>query len=141
MKSVSLVLHLLIGLKMPTCCAPGCTRTEKICPGLSFFSLPWDKPQKLKVWLGKLRLVHPPAKTARICQGHFEDRFIMEDHKHKIAPHLYKHKTTLTPDAYPSIFVHVEQTKPRESSLERQRKRQKTEVSLTYFLSLPVYKV
>ena len=23
---------------------------------------------RIKVWLAKLRLVHPPAKTARICQ-------------------------------------------------------------------------
>ena len=34
----------------------------------SFFWLPWNEKERIKVWLAKLRLVHPPAKTARICQ-------------------------------------------------------------------------
>ena len=51
---------------MPTCCAPGCTQTEKTSPGTSFFWLPWNEKERIKVWLAKLRLVHPPAKTARI---------------------------------------------------------------------------
>ena len=35
-------------------------------PGTSFFWLPWNEKERITVWLAKLRLVHPPAKTARI---------------------------------------------------------------------------
>ena len=43
-------------------------QTEKTSPGTSFFWLSWNDKERIKVWLAKLRLVHPPAKTARICQ-------------------------------------------------------------------------
>ena len=109
---------------MPTCCAPGCTRTKEKNYDCSFFTLPWNEPSRIRLWLSKLKLVHPPAKTARICHLHFEERFLAVDPKYKIAPHLYpKKKLSLTPDAYPSIFEHVPVPKKREASVNRSNKR------------------
>ena len=55
-----------------TRCRPaGCTQTEKTYPGTSVFWLPWNEKERIKVWLAKLRLVHPPAKTARIMSSAF----------------------------------------------------------------------
>ena len=34
-----------------------------------FFWLPCNEKERIKVWLAKVRLVYPPAKTARICQA------------------------------------------------------------------------
>ncbi|XP_061662459.1 uncharacterized protein LOC133493283 isoform X3 [Syngnathoides biaculeatus] len=108
---------------MPTCCAPNCNKTEKSHPNFSFFNLPWGKPDRIKLWLSQLRLVHQPGKSARICSDHFEERFLEQDPKFSIAPHLYtKHKKTLTVDAYPTIFEHKKQSAVREISINRQKK-------------------
>ena len=78
----------------------------------------------MKVWLAKLNLVHPPAKNARICQFHFEEKFIIMDHKFVIAPHLYKKpKYYLADDAIPTIFAHTDRELPvatdRSTSVQR----------------------
>ncbi|XP_061663587.1 uncharacterized protein LOC133493798 isoform X2 [Syngnathoides biaculeatus] len=111
---------------MPTCCAPNCNKTEKSHPNLSFFNLPWGKPERITLWLSQLRLVHQPGKCARICSDHFEERFLEQDLKFSIAPHLYtKQKKTLTVDAYPTIFEHKKQSAVREISINRQKKRRR----------------
>ncbi len=115
---------------MPTCCAPGCTRTHSSNPECTFFTLPWTNKERIRLWLAKLKLVHPPAKTARICHYHFEEKFLLLDPKYKIAPHLYpKPSYRLSADAYPSLFSHTVVPKERTLSVARQRKRARLEVS------------
>ena len=105
---------------MPTCCAPNCNKTEKTNKGLAFFKLPWQNRDRLKIWLSKLKLDH---QHARICQCHFDDRFIVVDQNYLVAPHLYKEKrTNLTDDAVPTIFEHTTVGKPKLSSEEEPEK-------------------
>ena len=114
---------------MPTCCAPNCNKTEKSHPPLSFFNLPWSKPDRIKLWLSKLSLVHAPAKSARIGTDHFEETFLVKDTKYLVAPQLYtKPKITLTADAFPSIFDHKPKSFGRETSIKRAQKRRRIQV-------------
>ncbi len=112
---------------MPTCCAPGCTRTNLSDPECTFFSLPWKNSARIRLWISRLKLVHQPARNARICHYHFQEKFITVHPKYKIAPHLYPRKRyTLTPDAFPSIF---DLSKAREASLKRRNTKKRMRLS------------
>ena len=116
---------------MPTCCAPGCVNSHESHPLLTFFRFPWKKEKKSRMWLANLSLKHKPASEAKICQEHFEEKYLVLDPKYSIAPHLYPRPSyKLTEDAVPTIFQH--KSKPaireREFSVRRKRKREDDEV-------------
>jgi len=84
----------------------------------------------MKLWLTKLSLMHPPVKNARICQFHFEDKYLLMDPKFVIAPHLYnKPKHFLADDAIPTIFAHKDRgIAERTASVKRKRRQMHREV-------------
>ena len=113
--------------KMPTCCVPGCNKRKEDHPDISFFRLPWNNKPLLKQWLAKLRCKNRPAQEARVCQDHFEEKFVYLDPRYRIAPSLYPNPSwSLTKDAVPTIFPDKPCPMPRSTSLRRFQKRSET---------------
>ena len=124
------IVWLCVCVDMPFCCVPGCKNTEQ-CPGITFFRFPQKKVAR-KAWVARLKFLREPAPEAKICHHHFEEKYLVLDPKHKIAPHLYPKATlSLTPEAIPTISERTPRPpeRVRESSVNRIRRKEREEVS------------
>ncbi|XP_071952529.1 uncharacterized protein [Antedon mediterranea] len=97
---------------MPACVVSNCREYEKArLDGIPFHTFPNDKALARR-WLTVIRNanLNPGCKpstyrTLRVCGKHFMKSDYLPDPKHDLAPHLYKPKHRLKPDAVPSIFA------------------------------------
>ena len=125
---------------MVHCVAHDCkNRTENTTgSNISFHAIPKDQHRR-KTWLSAINRTEIPS-TGRLCSEHFSNDCFegTSDLKSQLCPELFgarsATKRKLKTNAVPTIFNHKETSQVRRVSIERNQRKERSNVSIKLYL-------